>query len=164
MTFHQIHPRNHYLCHRPSSLGYTSYYHRWRSLHDRKWVLGWGSSAHHCHPHSHFGCHSASMKECTVLRGHTQTLKVHRKYLQQKRIGHKDICFYRLLNEIDHTVSKEKLLEETTAKKNHTSDFPINHYSRSPGAPGLMYSGTFILSLSLLSSCTTHSVLEQATT
>lgn len=100
MTFHQIHPRNHYLCHRPSSLGYTSYYHRWRSLHDRKWVLGWGSSAHHCHPHSHFVCHSASMKECTVLRGHTQTLKVHRKYLQQKRTGHKDICFYRLLNEI----------------------------------------------------------------
>ena len=100
MTFHQIHPRNHYLCHRPSSLGYTGYYHRWRSLRDRKWVLGWGSSAHHCHPHSHFVCHSASVRECTVPRGHTQMLKVHRKYLQQKRIGHKDICFYSLLNEI----------------------------------------------------------------
>lgn len=88
ISFHQIHPHSHYLCRTASSLGYTCDYHRWSSLHDRKFALGRNSSAHHCHPHSHCDCHSASMREYTLLpRGHMQMLKVHRKYLRKKQIG-----------------------------------------------------------------------------
>lgn len=57
----------------------------------------------------------------------------------------------------------------TAKKKNPTFDFPIYHYPRPPGAPGLMYVGTFTMSVSalsfpLLSSYTKYSFLEQATT
>lgn len=67
-------------------------------MQDRKWVYGWGNSAHHCHPHSHCACHSASVQGCTLLHGYTWKLKVHRNYLQQKQIAMK-ICFHSLLNE-----------------------------------------------------------------
>lgn len=96
-SFHQNHLHNHYLCHRASSLGYTGNYHKWSRMQSRKWVLGWGSSAHHCHPNNLCACHSASWQGCTLLHGHRWMLKRHRNYLQQKQSGHEVICFYGLL-------------------------------------------------------------------